>query len=78
MTGTGLGLWVSAEIIQKHAGTVRVRSRAASPSTTALDNGNNGTMPEKSTPATGTIFMMFFPENAVAAALQPATMAQRR
>lgn len=25
-TGTGLGLWVSAELIQKHGGTVRVRS----------------------------------------------------
>jgi PAS domain S-box-containing protein len=29
-TGTGLGLWVSHEIIQKHRGMVRVRSRAAS------------------------------------------------
>ena len=28
-TGTGLGLWVSAEIIQKHRGNVRVRSRSA-------------------------------------------------
>ena len=27
-TGTGLGLWVSHEIIQKHRGMVRVRSRA--------------------------------------------------
>ena len=26
-TGTGLGLWISAEIIAKHGGTVRVRSR---------------------------------------------------
>lgn len=26
-TGTGLGLWVSAEIIEKHGGTVKVRSR---------------------------------------------------
>ncbi|HEX8812515.1 MAG TPA: ATP-binding protein, partial [Terracidiphilus sp.] len=29
--GTGLGLWVSHEIIQKHRGIVRVRSRAADP-----------------------------------------------
>ncbi len=29
ITGTGLGLWVSSEIIQKHSGTVRVRSRSA-------------------------------------------------
>jgi PAS domain S-box-containing protein len=28
-TGTGLGLWVSHEIIQKHRGTIRVRSRSA-------------------------------------------------
>jgi signal transduction histidine kinase len=26
-TGTGLGLWISADIIQKHSGTVRVKSR---------------------------------------------------
>ncbi|HVJ08168.1 MAG TPA: ATP-binding protein [Acidisarcina sp.] len=30
VTGTGLGLWVSAEIIQKHDGIVMVRSRPAS------------------------------------------------
>ncbi len=29
MTGTGLGLWVSREIIQKHGGSIRVRSRAS-------------------------------------------------
>jgi signal transduction histidine kinase len=29
VTGTGLGLWVSHEIILKHQGLVHVRSRAA-------------------------------------------------
>ena len=28
MTGTGLGLWVSKEIVQKHRGAIRVRSRS--------------------------------------------------
>ena len=28
-TGTGLGLWVSQEIVSKHHGTFRVRSRSA-------------------------------------------------
>jgi signal transduction histidine kinase len=30
-TGTGLGLWVSLEIVERHEGTLRVRSRRASP-----------------------------------------------
>jgi signal transduction histidine kinase len=30
-TGTGLGLWVSRELVQKHGGTVRVRSREGEP-----------------------------------------------
>ncbi len=30
-TGTGLGLWVSLEIVEKHGGTLRVRSRRAQP-----------------------------------------------
>jgi signal transduction histidine kinase len=37
-TGTGLGLWVSAEIIQKHRGSVSVRSR------TAEDGNKSGTV----------------------------------
>ena len=37
-TGTGLGLWVSAEIIQKHHGRVHVRSRSAQ------DGGKSGTV----------------------------------
>jgi signal transduction histidine kinase len=35
-TGTGLGLWISADIIQKHSGTVRVKSR--------VDPGKSGTV----------------------------------
>jgi PAS domain S-box-containing protein len=34
ITGTGLGLWVSSEIIAKHHGQVRVRSRRETPSGT--------------------------------------------
>jgi signal transduction histidine kinase len=30
-TGTGLGLWVSMEILNKHRGTVNLRSRTAAP-----------------------------------------------
>jgi len=30
-TGTGLGLWVSLEIVEKHGGTLHVRSRVATP-----------------------------------------------
>lgn len=51
VTGTGLGLWVSAEIIQKHHGEVRLRSR-----TSAKAVGG----------AAGTVFMIFFPDDAIA------------
>jgi len=44
-TGTGLGLWISAEIIAKHRGTVRVRSRAET----------------KYPGSSGTVFMLLFP-----------------
>ena len=49
-TGTGLGLWVSGEIIGKHNATVRVVSR---PSSAA--NGRQS----------GSVFMLFFPENGI-------------
>ena len=43
-TGTGLGLWVSEQIIRKHHGSVRVRSR---------DHGATGTVFSIFFPATG-------------------------
>lgn len=51
-TGTGLGLWVSSEIIAKHNGLVRVASRPADPA-----NGKQS----------GTVFMLFFPESGIGA-----------
>jgi len=51
VTGTGLGLWVSLEIILKHHGTVRVRSRSA-----ATADGSPRT-------DSGTVFEIFIPDN---------------
>jgi signal transduction histidine kinase len=59
-TGTGLGLWVSSEIIAKHNATVRVASRAA--------EGANGKQ-------SGTVFMLFFPEDGIGSAPLPASLA---
>jgi signal transduction histidine kinase len=62
-TGTGLGLWVSSEIITKHNATVRVASRPA-----------DAASPKRS----GTVFMLFFPENGIGVppAPSPAETAQ--
>jgi PAS domain S-box-containing protein len=48
-TGTGLGLWVTQDIMEKHQGTIAVRSRCE--------------IPEKR--ASGTAFMLFFPDYGV-------------
>jgi PAS domain S-box-containing protein len=50
-TGTGLGLWVSRGIVQKHGGSIRVRSRSEKPT--------NGSNPSR---VTGTIFWIFLPQ----------------
>ena len=61
-TGTGLGLWVSGEIIQKHSGTVRVYSR---PYDASVQNGK----------PSGTVFMVFLPENGIGPTAQPSQVA---
>jgi signal transduction histidine kinase len=48
-TGTGLGLWVTHDIMDKHQGSIAVRSRSSSPK-------HNGS---------GTVFMLFFPDYGV-------------
>ena len=51
VTGTGLGLWVSREIILKHHGTVQVRSRVASADTASAERHS------------GTVFEIFIPDD---------------
>jgi signal transduction histidine kinase len=70
ITGTGLGLWISSEIIAKHQGTVRVRSRAAVEMAEIETNGSAvfGEASSEPNPArqkcdSGTAFMLFFPFN---------------
>ncbi len=52
-TGTGLGLWVSAEIMAKHNVLLRIRSRVRGRRSEGAGSGHAG--------AGGTVFMLFFP-----------------
>lgn len=61
VTGTGLGLWVSAEIVEKHNGQVRVRSRVAPAPSPQSDTDAGNDRP----PQSGTVFMIFFPHDGV-------------
>jgi signal transduction histidine kinase len=51
-TGTGLGLWISSEILEKHGATVAVRSRTREAA--------------MGWQKSGTVFMLFFPNEGVA------------
>jgi PAS domain S-box-containing protein len=53
--GTGLGLWVSQEIIEKHKGLVHVRSRAAG---SVGESGLNAAGQNS-----GTVFQLFLPDD---------------
>ena len=55
-TGTGLGLWISGEILSKHLGTIRVRSHLPS-----RMGGSEG----------WTVFRVFLPSSVDAAKMQP-------
>lgn len=79
ISGTGLGLWISSEIIAKHQGTVRVRSRPAAEvgEKTEADGGAEfaaaanqaNSSPQKC--ESGTVFMLFFPFNGLTDTAMP-------
>jgi len=50
-TGTGLGLWITTEILEKHGASIFVKSR---------------TVAEPAAGQSGTVFMLFFPDQGVA------------
>jgi PAS domain S-box-containing protein len=56
-TGTGLGLWVSAEIMAKHKVVLRIRSRERDQCVEGLAEDKVGQSPH----GAGTVFMLFFP-----------------
>jgi signal transduction histidine kinase len=59
-TGTGLGLWVSSELIAKHRGSIRVRSRVRHGAEPVEANERTPEAPS------GTVFMLFLPFEGVA------------
>jgi signal transduction histidine kinase len=71
ITGTGLGLWISSEIIAKHQGTVRVRSRPAAEVGEKTETNGSAEFDAAANQAnsspqkcdSGTVFMLFFPFN---------------
>jgi signal transduction histidine kinase len=68
ITGTGLGLWISSEIIAKHQGTVKVRSRPAvamaeNDETAETANASGYERASSRKCDSGTVFMLFFPFN---------------
>jgi signal transduction histidine kinase len=79
ITGTGLGLWISSEIIAKHQGTVRVRSRAAAEVAEETEANGGAEFAAAANQAnsspqncdSGTVFMLFFPFNGVADTAAP-------
>jgi signal transduction histidine kinase len=74
ITGTGLGLWISSEIIAKHQGTVRVRSRPAAEAAEKSEGNGSADFAAESERSnfsgekaeSGTVFMLFFPFDGVA------------
>ena len=75
-TGTGLGLWVSEQIIRKHRGTVRVRSRAAEPAQSA--NGSGSKSAHAPAQPSGTVFSLFFPSTGLEEVVREAETASSR
>jgi PAS domain S-box-containing protein len=57
-TGTGLGLWVTQDIMDKHSGSIVVRSRTATVDSAAAEKNGAETR-------SGTVFMLFFPDHGV-------------
>jgi signal transduction histidine kinase len=55
-TGTGLGLWITTEILEKHGASIFVKSRTVS----------DGASTSQGAGQQGTVFMLFFPDHGVA------------